>query len=808
MESASSQNGQARGPHAGPLKTPAEPHQVRWLANGFACLSTLLNMLFVALALMALSGCVEESEESLNANESLSTANSGASIRLALVSASDGSATTTITPDNPARVVATVLDRDDNPVVSQIVAFVSELGQLDANAGTALTSTNGIAQIGLLAGASNGVGTVTASISLSTGETLQGSLNFEISEVAITNTDTSVEEVQIALALASSDANTNTIRVDAPGTLTVTVTDGVAPLANQIVGITASLSSLNPTNGVVLTNDNGVASLVMTPSGTTGADTITATINIGETTFTSTLGYAIAPPTLKMGNGSLTSFTEGVLALDVNSLAAGGTALVSVSVVDAENNLVSDSYNITFSSACVEDGLATIDASVLAGSGEATATYRATGCVGTDTITASLLVGTTLFTATATLQVLNDSAGSLEYVSVTPTLIALQGAGGLGLPENSTITFRLLGAQGRPIANEPITFSLTTEVGGISLITSEANTDSNGEVAAIVRSGSIATSVGVIATYGGPPALSSQSEQLNITTGVPDQDSMTLALSIQNPEAGNFYGETVTATAYLADVFNNPVPDGTAVSFTAEGGKIEGACTTVAGICSVIWTSQNPEPAADDNTNRALRATILATAIGAESFFDEDGNGVFSLGDSVLDLTEAFRDDNEDGSRTDLAADDPAEPYIDFNNDGIFNEGDTKYSGPLCTHPSDCATQNKITVRNSRVLVMSTSSLNITFSAASPLNLNAQPSVTVTVADQNGNAPPYGTTISLEVTNGELDSAGEFTVESRTEPFSFVARIAPDEEPSSGSFVVTTETPKGILSTGFIVIND
>lgn len=762
--------------------------------------------IFFTIILITLFGCVED-DNGLNANESLSTGNSGATIRLTLVNANDGSATTTITPDNPAQVIATVLDGNDDPVVSQIVAFASELGQLDANAGTALTGTNGVAQIGLLAGSTTGVGTVTASISLTSGETLQGSLNFTITEVAVTNTDTTAEEVQIALALTSNDSNANTIRVDAPGTLTVTVTDGVDPLANQIVSITAALSNLNPTNGVLLTDANGVATLVMTPNGTTGADTINASITIGEATFTSTLGYAIAPPTIRIGSIESSVFTENTLALDVTSLAAGGTALVSVAVVDTEDNPVSESYTINFSSACAENALAVIDSAVLAPRGSATATYRATGCVGTDTITASLLVGTTLFTATANIGIADDTAGSLEYVSVSPTLIALQGAGGQGLSETSTITFRLLGAQGLPISNEQINFSLTTTVGGISLITNSARTDSNGLANAIVQSGSIATSVGVIATLNGTN-LSSQSEQLNITTGVPDQDSMTLSLSIQNPEAGDFFGETVTATAYLADMFNNPVPDGTAVSFTAEGGQIQGACTTTSGTCNVTWTSQNPLPAADSVTGRALRVTILASAIGGESFSDEDGDGVFSVGDTVSDLTEAFRDDNEDGTRTGPLGTDPAEPYIDFNTNGEFDGVDTKYSGPLCEHTTDCADQDKLTVRDSSVLVMSTSNLNITFSAGSPLNLNAQDTVTVTVADQNGNAPPFETTIAIEATNGELETASNYTVESRTEPFSFVARILPDEESDSGSLIITTETPKGILSSGFLTITD
>ena len=68
-----------------------------------------------------------------------------------------------------------------------------------------------------------------------------------------------------------------------------------------------------------------------------------------------------------------------------------------------------------------------------------------------------------------------------------------------------------------------------------------------------------------------------------------------------------------------ADHFNNPVPNGTAISFTTEGGAIDGSCLTDDGGCSVTWRSQRPR--LPDG-----RFTILATAIGNESFLDSERN--------------------------------------------------------------------------------------------------------------------------------------------------------------------------------------
>ena len=68
-----------------------------------------------------------------------------------------------------------------------------------------------------------------------------------------------------------------------------------------------------------------------------------------------------------------------------------------------------------------------------------------------------------------------------------------------------------------------------------------------------------------------------------ISTGVPDQDSLSIATSIQNPEAWDIFGQEVTVTGYAADQFNNPVPDGIRLAFTTEGGTIDPSCITQNG---------------------------------------------------------------------------------------------------------------------------------------------------------------------------------------------------------------------------------
>ena len=204
----------------------------------------------------------------------------------------------------------------------------------------------------------------------------------------------------------------------------------------------------------------------------------------------------------------------------------------------------------------------------------------------------------------------------------------------------------------------------------------------------------------------------------------------------------------VNVTARLADHFNNPAPDGTAVYFTTEGGAVDPSCTTTNGSCSVTWRSQNPRSADG-------RITILAYSLGEESFLDTNGNGVADSGacaattiqggvDALLcgeyvDTPEAFRDDNENGIKN------PSETFIDFNQDGVFNDPDSIFNGIL--RPSAVTGPTTKHIFSNSTILMSTGDAII---SAAPTSLGAPGNVTITVTDLNGNTMPSGTTIAVQ----------------------------------------------------------
>ncbi|MDH5765535.1 MAG: hypothetical protein OEZ38_05910, partial [Gammaproteobacteria bacterium] len=226
---------------------------------------------------------------------------------------------------------------------------------------------------------------------------------------------------------------------------------------------------------------------------------------------------------------------------------------------------------------------------------------------------------------------------------------------------------------------ETVNFTINTTAGGITLVASSGVSDQNGEVVASLRSGTVATSVRVTAVVASNTAVATQSSAVAIATGPADQNSISLSVSTHNPNAWAYDGVQVTITARLADRFNNPIQDGTSISFTTELGSIQPFCSTVNGSCTVNWTSQDPRGISGPGSN-AGRSTILATVEGEESFSDVNGNGIFDDGDSFTDIAEAYIDENESGTY------DLGEIFIDYNNNGLRDAADGFYNGSGCGH--------------------------------------------------------------------------------------------------------------------------
>ncbi|MBL0710644.1 MAG: hypothetical protein JJV99_06485 [Colwellia sp.] len=562
---------------------------------------------------------------------------------------------TAISNANPSEITIHFEKADATPLVNEVISFTSTLGVLDPITGTVLTDALGNATITLSAGIVRGAGLLTVFSS-------KGNV---LSQGFFTEGDSVGTGVNISLVLTDLNGNVvDQISSISSGKLTATVT-GVTKAV--IVTFETDIGSIPIPTAIATTGSGYIATVDLLAGNSLGAGTVTASLVSGES---EQLVFSIGASSLSMGydidEDGYDIDDHGLIKLSSSSISAGATAGLTVQiwdVSDATNATLfeTETVEVTFSSGC--SGLtipsALIDSPVATISGIAQSTYLAQGCEGADIVTATANAGGVILSATGTITVATPIAGSIEFVSATPENISLKGVGGI---ESSIVIFKVKDTNGNVVANKEVDFSLNTEVGGIDISPASAITDANGEVQTVINSGTIHTSVRVRAELTYDASIFSQSNLLVISTGIPDQDSFSLSASVLNPEGWNIDGTNVEVTARLADAFNNPVPDGTAVAFTTEGGAIENSCLTTNGICTVMWTSQNVRPEGQelgemnngptlikgsvdisqgvDFTSKAIMFDVTTTEgtdnVSLDSTFDDKASLLMSINSSLV----------------------------------------------------------------------------------------------------------------------------------------------------------------------------
>lgn len=572
-----------------------------------------------------------------------------------------------------------------------------------------------------------------------------------------------------ALTLALTDAAGAPITTVTPqraGAVKAMLKDASGnPMAGAVVAFTTTdkTAILVPASGTALTDSTGAARIDVGAGTQAGGFILSATATSGTTSVTSTLGYSVSFPAL----------TFSALTIAPTPLAAGGTASLMVTVLD-NGQPFAPAQSVSFTSPCAAAGKATISSPVTTVAGVATTSYVDKGCGAADAITATTTLAGGTISQTGSIAVLGAIAGQLSFISALPQNIAMKGTGGPGRQESSIITFKVMDKNGNPVAGASVEFLLfgtTSSVsgtGGLTLNPARATSGADGTVSTTLLAGIVNTPVRVTATItNSSPSVSSTSDQLVISTGIPDQNSFSLSTTIYNVEGASFNGCPAptgsTVAVSLADHFNNPVPDGTAVSFTAEGGVIDASCLTgltfttltngtviqqkgIPGTCTVRFCSANPRP--DDG-----RVTIMAYALGEEAFTEDPtiANSInrFDDGEPFQDLCEPVRYDaaiiNEQANpvwsmpflkasqlalpsnQARLTCQSPGmgETFIDTNGDGKYNgTGDRQYNGVLKLDPvtGQTVANNKLPtvhVRASLVQVMSGSKAVFTPTAGS-----------------------------------------------------------------------------------------
>lgn len=606
----------------------------------------------------------------------------------------------TLTATTPLTVKAIVKDASGALVKNTVVAFSTGAGSgltvFSPSSGTAMTGDGtgatvaGEASIGLspAPATSGGAATIIASAT--------------INGVSVTSDPVAVSVVggggsssgtpKLVLSLSSNDLTFGQ-QVTAQATLTIKNGTVETPQADVVVNFAADpgLVTMTPVLGSSKTGSDGIARIQVSAANLSaaGAGYLKASAN----------SYPDAQAAFSVGAPSV---TLGKPVIDPpGDLSASGTASISADVfvdIPVPNSPPPVPVMVYFSSPCTTEGKASltpasINTSLSNGKATATVTYRDIGCAGSgsskptykdDVITATVNGKTT----TTPIRVLAAQAANIRFVSLNPEagLLVLKGTGGVNYSEVGNVKFQVVDNSGRPVSNQNVYFSLTTYVGNVQLdgrtlsdlplSTSLCSsptipasldayvlkklTDTDGNVSVNVQSGSVPTPVWVRATTCTPTntAVSSQSNKMTITTGLPSQDFFSLSALYWNIEGLNFDNEPTKISVISSDRLGNPVPDGTVVNFITEGAQINpSSCATDKGTCEVRLVSSAFRP-----TNG--RITVLAYALGEESFvdFNKDGNAVATNNNNVYDPGEPF--------------DDLGNIFIDNDESGSFDSGE------------------------------------------------------------------------------------------------------------------------------------
>lgn len=426
---------------------------------------------------------------------------------------------------------------------------------------------------------------------------------------------------------------------------TVKDAKGVAVVGKTVTfEITGStIAVLTPTSQI--TNSLGVAEVAIAPASVSsiGAATLKASADIAGVVVTGESDFGVQSSSLSLSSVTVTS----------PNLPSGGNTPVQVSALIGGTPAVGVPVNVTYSVSCGKiNGQDTASGGVSVttnGAGVASAVYDAVDSAG------SLCSGAVSVTAasagassqSATINVAAPTANAVVFVSAAPAQIFVAGSGAL---DQAIVKFRVLSSGGLPLGSVPIKFSIVTNPGGVGIGAAGATapvsvtTLANGEASVSVFSGTIPGPVRVRAELESAPTVFAESQNLTVASGPPSQRFMSLSVETFNIEGWDRDGSSTQLTVRVADRQGNAVEDGTVINFTAEGGQVARSCATarVNGIsqCSVSFVSQNPRPAGG-------RASVLAFTAGTKDFVDVNGNNVFDGPDTLDNIGDAYRDDNE-----------------------------------------------------------------------------------------------------------------------------------------------------------------
>jgi hypothetical protein len=355
-----------------------------------------------------------------------------------------------------------------------------------------------------------------------------------------------------------------------------------------------------------------------------GSGSGSGTGSTGGSTGGSTAAYTISVDVQRAGSSTAAiSSTETVQAVATVTSSNGGS-VEGVVVTFAESQSALLKFAPSSRTALTDStGKATIDLSA-----------NDAANTGATTVNASATVAASSVTASKSIQITAASSGggapavpaAINFIGSNPsgTAIVIKGTGGTGRSESAILSFRVVDLSNAPINGVAVTFSINADNGGATISPTTATSNSDGLVSTTVSSGINPASIVVQASAGSAPVVTSQSDTLIVSNSVPFEGGFEIVAAKYNLD-GRKTGDSTDITAYVRDKFGNPVPDGVAVNFVTNYGAVAsstlGGCTTVNGICKVVFRVQDPRPISDGiaTVTATLRVGDGSTVIAPQS---------------------------------------------------------------------------------------------------------------------------------------------------------------------------------------------
>ncbi|NDY92357.1 Ig-like domain-containing protein [Ideonella livida] len=519
--------------------------------------------------------------------------------------------------------------------------------------------------------------------------------------------------------------SSTTVTAASPVTVTAKVVDSDGDaVAGAVVNFSLSneLATLSAVSG--LTNGAGEAVVTLSPavSQSSGAGVLTATTSGSAGSATSSVGFQLTASgaefvsiAAKSGAGGGSSASQPVAAYGQTTLTVNLTGVSELAPA-----------TVTLTSTCVVLGKATMSPpSVTTTTNSFSVLYTDNGCGASlkdspkqDLVTATL--GGSGDQEQLALFLETPTSNAIEFVSASPATIYLKGS---GLAEASTVVFKVNDTAGTPLPNQKVTFTLSSTAGGITLEdqtsgTVTKTTNASGLVDVRVNSGTVPTPVGIKAQLTDKPSVSITANALAIGVGLPTQIGFAMAPGTLNIECYSINGVQNEFVVYAADRSGNPVPNDTKISFWAESGQIQTSVGIAKDSRGIAGATSNY---ACQTSNMPLdgRITVVAYAVGEESFFDANGNNQWDTGEPFMDMGDVSKDMLHDNSYSSTQ-----DEYVSLGLSGWNKTCDTSaaasyprfaMSADVPNRPGTCdgTWSGQVYVRQAAEIVASTSSAGL-----------------------------------------------------------------------------------------------